>query len=220
MDPEVLGCTELTPHAIALESTPTKLDLRILLDRGAEQATAQKAVTAMRKAYDPLEISVEPSYEKVSFSGVDAESLNKQAKDHFGGKRPAGIDVVYTMTTKDIKSAGLTGDNVAGLADCIGGIRHDDRAFAVGEVIPDGESSLLGVPLPLPLKDATGKTMAHEIGHLLGGHHHYSSPEGLLAPSGPNALSLMGPHLSLISLKFSTLNSTMVQGHTQLYGGN
>ena len=30
-------------------------------------------------------------------------------------------------------------------------------------------------------------------------------------------LDLMGPSLSLISLRFSTLNSLMVKGHAQLY---
>ena len=58
--------------------------------------------------------------------------------------------------------------------------------------------------------------MAHEIGHLLGAHHHYTSPEGLLAPD-PNLLDLMAPFLDLCSLRFSTLNSLMVKGHAQLY---
>ena len=35
----------------------------------------------------------------------------------------------------------------------------------------------------------------------------------------PNLLDLMGPSLSLISLRFSTLNSLMVKGHAQKYAG-
>jgi hypothetical protein len=156
----------------------------------------------MRKAYGPLRIAVAPSYERVRFRGRDAGNLNQQAKRHYGGKRPRGIDVVYTMTGKDITAAGPLGDDVAGLADCIGGVRFARRAVAVGEVHKGGEG--------------TGKIMAHEVGHLLGGHHHYSSPEGLLA-ADPNLLDLMGPSLSLISLRFSTLNSLMVKGHAQRY---
>lgn len=216
IDEETLVCTELVPHALALTSEPVVLDLRILLD-GAPKAEAEKAVVAMRKAYDPLGITVAPSYQAVSFSGVDASDLNQQAKDLFGGARPAGVDVVYTMTTKDILETGPTGDNVAGLADCIGGVRFADRAFAVGEVIADGPALLLGlIPLPLTMRDGTGKTMAHEVGHLMGGHHHYTSPEGLLAED-PNALDLMGPVLDAISLRFSTLNGVMVRGHAQAY---
>ncbi|WP_436497125.1 zinc-dependent metalloprotease family protein [Actinokineospora sp. HUAS TT18] len=210
IDGGLLSCTQLVPHVLSLDSTPVRLDLRVLLD-GAPQSEAQTAVTAMRRAYEPIGVTIADSYQPVSFTGVDAAGLNQQAKDFYGGSRPAGIDVVYTMTTKDITAAGVTGNNVAGLADCIGGVRYPDRAFAVGEVHG------IGTPLlPIPVTDGTGKIMAHEVGHLLGGHHHYSSPEGLLA-SDPNALTLMGPTLSLISLRFSTLNTLMVKGHSQQY---
>jgi hypothetical protein len=197
----ILSCTELVPHTISLDGTRVRLDLRILLD-GVGKTEARRAVRSMRTAYGPIGIAVAPSYEKVRFRGTDATRLTKQAKRHYDGKRPRGIDVVYTMTSKDITAAGVLGDDVAGLADCIGGVRFAKRAFAVGEVIKGGEG--------------TGKVMAHEVGHLLGGHHHYTSPEGLLA-SDPNILDLMGPSLSLISLRFSTLNTLMVKGHAQLY---
>lgn len=196
-----LACTELVPHAISLTNQKVRLDLRILLD-GVGKPLAKKAVTSMRKAYAPLGIAVAPTYEKVRFRGRDAAGLNAQAKKHYGGHRPRGVDVVYTMTSKDITATGLLGDDVAGLADCIGGVRFKDRAFAVGEALPTAV--------------ATGKCMAHEVGHLMGGHHHYTSPEGLLA-ADPNLLDLMGPTLSLISLRFSTVNALMVRGHAQLY---
>lgn len=195
----ILSCTELVPHAISITTSRVRLDVRILLD-GVGSAKARRAVESMRTAYGPLNIRVAPSYEKVRFRGDDAERLNKQAKRHYGGKRPRGTDVVYTITSKDITAAGPLGDDVAGLADCIGGVRFARRAFAVGEVHPGG----------------TGKIMGHEIGHLLGAHHHYTSPEGLLA-ADPNLLDLMGPSLSLISLRFSTLNALMVKGHAQRY---
>ena len=197
----LLSCTELVPHAISLTGERVRLDLRILLD-GVRRSEARRAVRAMRRAYGPLGIAVAPSYEKVRLTGRDAAGLNRQAKRHLGGKRPRGVDVVYTMTSKDITAAGLLGDDVAGLADCIGGVRFRDRSFAVGETFGAGAD--------------TGKTMAHEVGHLLGGHHHYTSPEGLLGPEA-NLLDLMGPSLSLISLRFSTLNSLMVRGHAQRY---
>jgi len=197
----LLSCTQLVPHAISLTSEPVRLDLRILLD-GVVKAEAKRAVTAMRKAYGPLGIRVAPTYEKVSFKGRDAEKLTEQAKRLYKGKRPRGVDIVYTMTSKDITAAGPLGDDVAGLADCIGGVRYAKHAFAVGETF---DSSV-----------DTGKCLAHEVGHLLGGHHHYTSIEGLLGPEA-NLLDLMGPSLSLISLRFSTLNSLMVKGHAQLY---
>lgn len=208
-----LGCTQLVPHAVSVDNTPVRLDVRILLD-GVPQAEAAKAVTEMRTAYSPLSIDVVATYQAVSFTGLDAGGLTQQAKDLYGGRRPAGVDVVYTMTSKDITSEGSPlGNNVAGLADCIGGVRYADRAFAVGERFDDPTT---GGTIPLPVRQATGKTMAHEIGHLMGGHHHYASVEGLLAPD-PNVMTLMGPTLSVIALKFSTLNTLMVKAHAQLY---
>ncbi len=200
---DTLSCTELTPHAISLDRAPVRLDLRILLD-GVRRAEARRAVVSMRKAFSPLRITVAPTYRKVSFTGRDADGLTRQAKRLYGGERPRGTDVVYTMTSKDITAS--TGDNVAGLADCIGGVRFANRAFAVGEDFAAGDG----------LREGTGKTMAHEIGHVLGAHHHYTSPEGLLA-ADPNLLDLMAPFLDLCSLRFSTVNSLMVQGHAQLY---
>lgn len=197
----LLSCTEFVPHAVSLESKRVHLDLRILLD-GVGRRMAARAVASMRKAYTPLGIRVAPTYEKVSFKGRDADGLTRQAKRRYQGKRPRGVDIVYTMTNKDISAPGAAGDNVAGLADCIGGVRFAKHAFAVGETFDSTVD--------------TGKVMAHEVGHLLGGHHHYTSPEGLLGPEA-NLLDLMGPSLSQISLRFSTLNSLMVKAHAQLY---
>lgn len=200
---DLLTCTQLVPHAVAIGNAPVRLDLRILRD-GVSKAEAASAVVAMRKAFSPLAITVNPTYKKVSFSGRDADGLTRQAKKLYNGKRPAGVDVVYTMTSKDITAGGSAG--VAGLADCIGGIRFPARAFAVGETF-GAESGL---------RNGTGKTMAHEVGHLLGGHHHYTSPEGLFAAE-PNLLDMMAPYLNFTSLRFSTVNSLMVRAHAQKY---
>ncbi len=160
----------------------------------------------MRKAYAPLRIGVAPSYRKVRFTGRDADGLLRQAKDLYRGKRPRGVDVVYVLTSKDITSGGASGDNLAGLADCIGGVRYADRAFAVGEVFGSGSG----------ISQGTGKVMGHEIGHLLGAHHHYFSPEGLFGPAA-NLGSLMAATIDLAALRFSSVNGLMVRGHAQRY---
>lgn len=193
------NCLALVPGHLELGTTAVDLDVRVLL-HGATRETARSAVQSMRKAYEPLGITVKASYETVSFSGNEAESLIAQAKAHYGGERPSGIDIVYVLSEQDV-TGGAYGGSLAGLADCLGGVRFDDRAFAVGEVTPDEQTP-----------EGTGKTMAHEIGHLLGAHHHYASPEGLLADD-PNVLSLMSPDIGLGSLRFSTLESAVVKGY-------
>ena len=200
---QMLSCTQLVPHTISVTTTPVRLDLRILLDR-VRRSEAAAAVVSMRKAYSRLGISVAPTYRKVRFRGTDADGLTRQAKRRYRGKTPRGVDIVYTMTSKDITSGG--NDGVAGLADCIGGVRFPARAFAVGETF--GSSS--------GLREGTGKTLGHEVGHLLGAHHHYTSPEGLLA-ADPNIGDLMAPFLDLTALRFSTVNSLMIKGHAQRY---
>ena len=200
-------CLQLAPHTISLTSERVQLDVRVLLD-GVSRHDGATAVTAMRRAYSPLGIQVVATYDELRLQGTAASGLLAQAKAAYGGRRPAGADVVYVLTDKDIVSSSVTGGQLAGLADCIGGIRYPKYAFAVGEM---GSVSGPG------LVNGTGKTMAHEIGHLLGAHHHYASPEGLLDGDVTAPLSLMGPVIDLIALRFSTLEALMVRGHAQKY---
>jgi hypothetical protein len=152
----------------------------------------------------------------VAFSGTDAQGLIDQAKALFGGQRPAGTDIVYTLTNKNIEVEGI-GDAVAGLADCIGGVAFPARAFAVGENFSPDESAALGL-IGLN-RNLTAKVASHEIGHLMGGHHHYANcAEGILSePDEITPCTLMFNDVGLASLNFGTPNRLVVQGHGQLY---
>jgi len=135
------------------------------------------------------------------------------AKAHFGGARPAGADLVYLITTKDLVDPEL-GDGVAGMADCIGGVRWADRAFAVGE-LDDSMQYSIG-PLKMFARYAV-KIFAHELGHLMGAHHHYANciealgPEDLSEDTGP--CTLMLNFIDLQGLRFASLEGAVIRGH-------
>ncbi|MGH2477030.1 MAG: zinc-dependent metalloprotease family protein [Candidatus Limnocylindrales bacterium] len=210
-------CLEAVPAAVAIPlGAPLALDVRVLLD-GVGQARGAAIMDTAKESYSRLGIALTPSFQSVSFSGTDAQGLIDQSKALYGGTRPAGIDIVYTLTSKDIQAGGNTA--VAGLADCIGGVAFADRAFGVGENFTTDESLAIG-PTALA-RNLTAKVAAHEIGHLMGGHHHYANcAEGLLADPPPDELSpctLMINAVDLASLNFGTPNGLVVRGHMEAY---
>jgi Metallo-peptidase family M12B Reprolysin-like len=213
-DPEV-ACIEPVPASTSVngvtdQGQQVQLATRVLLD-GVTQAKAQEAMTRAADSYAPLGVTLTATYETVSFSGDDAQGLIDQAKSRFGGGRPAGSDLVYVLTGKDIQAGGNTG--VAGLADCIGGVRFADRAFAVGEVF---EEDLPIGPLTF-YADATAKIAAHELGHLMGGHHHYANcAEGVKSEQEVlegSPCTLMSNFVDFQSIHFSSVNGPVVRGH-------
>ncbi len=210
-------CLEVVPAAISLQpGATTNLDTRVLLD-GVSAERGQAVFETAKRSYAPLGVNLVPSFEAVSFSGTDAAGLNAQAKAHNGGQRPAGIDVVYTLTNKDIQADGNTA--VAGLADCIGGVAFPDSAFAVGENLTVDEAVLLGIPELTLARNLTAKVASHEIGHLMGAHHHYANcVEGLLTETDEiSPCTLMFNIVDASSLNFSTLEGLVVRGHAELY---
>ena len=212
-------CTEAVPAAVAIPvgAPSLTLDVRVLLD-GISASRGAEVLQTAASSYAPLGIDLVPSFQSVSFSGTDAQGLINQSKALFGGSRPAGIEIVYTITSKDIQAGGNTA--VAGLADCIGGVAFADRAFGVGENFTTDESFEIG-PTALA-RELTAKVTAHEIGHLMGGHHHYANcAEGVLADPPPSELSpctLMINAVDLASLNFGTANGLVVRGHMEAYG--
>jgi hypothetical protein len=142
----------------------------------------------------------------------DAQNIINLAKEQFGGQRPPGSDIVYVLTDLDIQLPGL-GNLVAGLADCIGGVRYPNRAFAVGEISQD-------IPIgPVTFYyEATAKIAAHEVGHLMGAHHHYQNcvegiPTELVEAGEPSPCTLMTNFVDFQSLNFGQIEGLAVRGH-------
>ena len=207
-----------------------------LRDRKARVAAERKLFTQVRKSlvvgaksYEPVDIALkydsfallQPLEDKAPRERTDnAEEIIALAKKQLGGKRPANVDIVYVVTDLDIQLPGI-GNAVAGLADCIGGVALPDRAFAVGETgVLTGDEGIGIGPVSF-YKDLTAKIAAHEVGHLMGGHHHYQEC-GTAAPTavgrgelGP--CTLMTNAVDFQTLPFSTVNSIVVRGHAETW---
>lgn len=216
-DPEDLNtCLQAVPAAIGFPGVTdlgqiVSLDVVVLLD-GVSVNLGNQIMTKAAESYSPLGIDLNVvRYRTVSFTGTEGAAIIQQAKNLYGGRRPAGSDLVYVLTTKDLTTDGDTG--LAGLADCIGGVRFDTRAFAVGEAV--GVEPFQIGPFYLEV-DAHPEIAAHELGHLMGAHHHYANCvegnlDGGLYDLSP--CSLMFNFVDFQSLNFSVLNGTVVRGH-------
>ena len=155
---------------------------------------------------------------------TESQEIIDLAKEQLGGKRPDGVDIVYVVSDVDLTALGTNA--VAGQADCIGGVANPENAFAVGEIqhelIPP-EGLQIG-PITF-YKDYFAKIAAHEIGHLMGGHHHYQecgtpAPVQSAVERGENGpCTLMTNAVDFQTLPFSNLNGIVVRGHAETFVG-
>ncbi|MEA2433555.1 MAG: hypothetical protein QOG54_1012 [Actinomycetota bacterium] len=228
-DRDVEDCEETRPDTFALkgvtdDGADVSLDVLALLD-GVDRAAAKAVFDTAAQAYAPIGIKLVPRFRTVVFAADEVtpagdqyaqpQNLIDDAKALLGPFRPKGIDVVFTLTTKDLGSS--VDPAVTGYADCIGGIRYPDRSFAVGEMRENPLS--VGVNI---YADAPAKVLAHEMGHLLGAHHeHQSCVEGITADDANEReltpCTVMTNYVELQSLNFGTLEGVVVRGHATRY---
>jgi len=239
---QLTGPAAVSPAAVT--GGPTiSLDVMVLVDveagaaiarlndpaaRGAAESAVYGKVAqrlgAATRSYAPLDISLQvrryallqPLVDgKPRVRTTDGQAIIDLARTFLGGRRPAGIDVVYVVTDLDIQSA-TTGTALAGLADCIGGVAHPDHAFAVGELGADFSIDA-GVVQLWP--DYAAKVFGHEVGHLLGAHHHYQECGTAAVGASENRevgpCTLMTNLVDFQSFPFSTLNGMVVRGHAE-----
>jgi hypothetical protein len=223
----VRECLEAVPENIQLPVLDTgqviELSVMLLLD-GTTAEAAQQLMTRAAESYKPLNINLKLVKTKtVTFTSLLSEELIQAAKNTVGGVTPRGIDIVGVFTSKEMQAATGGAGTVVGQADCIGGIRWDDTSFFVFSDIRDIENPTTGQTGTLnslglnPNVDAASEVVAHEIGHLMGAHHHYSNcVEGNLSSAGPSDVSpctLMFPAVNFASLNFAALEGGTVRGH-------
>jgi len=223
-DPEG-DCLEPVPESVGVsgisdDGQEVKLEVMVLLDR-MPKARAGKVMDRAAATYAALDIElVVTRYRRITVPGepprpqgkrptVQDTALFDAMKGAVGGKRPEDTDLVHLLTSKDVYyvDQGERRYGLAGVADCIGGVRYDAHAFSFSEGI--GEYDAIR-------DDMAGVIAAHEIGHLMGAHHHY----GNCAQGSPPIQDSETPCTVMFPLmiawnagNFGTLEAAVVRGH-------
>jgi reprolysin-like metallo-peptidase family M12B len=217
IDREAEDCTQIPPETappVAVSTEPVlPLEVRVLVE-AADLTTAKGYMQTAKETYARIGIRMKvrlqtvvppEEWEQGFMKGPSQDQLMEFIKGVFGGRRPAGVDVVYFMTHYW----------AGGFADCIGGVRFPDHAFAFGSIDYSTEDAV-----PSPTADE-GVIAAHEIGHLLGAHHHYANcveaqPSGALR-GDTNPCTTMWPAAANASSTFSVLERSFIRAYAEEY---
>jgi hypothetical protein len=197
------------------------LGVQVVLD-GVTPAEADAIFAGAKESYAPLGIDlvVAAPYTTHAFGTDDGLAIIDQTKALFGGARPAGVDIVEALVGYDIQQ--LNQYAVAGIADCIGGVAHADRAFLVAEGHTPSDVAIGPAVFDA---DANAHVSAHEIGHLMGGQHHYANcVEGIEARDARDDGTVEGSPCTLmfnaadfLGGSFGSLNGAVVRGSAVRY---
>ncbi len=222
-------CLEAVPpmagvRGVTDDGSVLRLRLLVLLDQwgrrghpaspALDEETGRKIVEDAAVSYAPLGIELTARFEEIHATSAEVDDLFAAAKEHVGGSRPDDVDIVYLMTRKNITRDGSS--SVAGVADCIGGLEDPRRAFVIGQTIEPFELGTLWFSLY-----GSAKVLAHEVGHLLGAHHHYANcVEGVpdeLDEGGVTPCTLMAPDLTLLSRTIGVGNTAVMRARVWAY---
>lgn len=217
-------CLELVPENVGVagitdDGSTVELSVHLLLDN-VDAAVAADLFARATESYDALGIDlVVSAMEAVQFTEITSDALIQESKVHTGGVPPNGADIVGLLTDKEMQSGAADGTTVIGQADCIGGIRFDENSYFVATDVRDIEESgadFGGTGLN-PNVEAAVEVISHEIGHLMGAHHHYGNcTEGLTTTASDDDASpctLMFPAVNFASLNFGVFSGSVVRGH-------
>lgn len=222
-DDEERDCSQFVPDGAPLETLAatqagSTLAVRVLVvTERRDLKVAQQLFAQADQAYGPLGLRLVPTFRVVTplpdLDG-DHDAYMQWLKDKFGGRRPAGSDVVYLATHHHLNSGGL--------ADCIGGIADPRHAFAIGMLSFGGLAGVSidpdpGLPEGPPVSDSGAKLTAHEIGHLFGAHHHYGGDcRGDSSEAGKCDVMLsLSPQT--LGLHFGLVNAAVVRDQAERY---
>lgn len=241
------NCFSLDPPAATAlpvvddTTTTVPLQVRVLLDvaeapqvislrKQGKHAEAQALLTSVvnevkpsfegaRETYTRLAIDLRLSYDVLTVRDDQPSSTREliaAAKQQYGGSVPVGIDVVYVATDNLVEGA------VVGQADCVGGMAYDHHSFASGKIDrPESPTNFFGVTFFAQINVII---FAHEVGHLLGAHHHFTNcAESMTVyPGTSDVMAVCGVMINDVGLAgdlFSSVNRVIVRGYANEFAG-
>ena len=225
-------CSATPPAAYSVSGVlddghDVSVELIVLLD-GVKKSRAQKLIAKAAIPYSEINVELKVAlYRRINITPdaagspdsrptVDAGTAFDAARVLLGGGRPDGIDVVHILTRKDITLPNY-GGAPTGAAECAGGVQWDDKAFAISE---DSGKDVYSLDAPgiTQVADSDAKTVAHEVGHLLGAiHQDANCQQGVSAEDAtgrePSPCTVMIDVVDLASLRFSVLEAAVIRGY-------
>ena len=175
--------------------------------------------------YGRIGIVLDVTYRPITLSGTDAEQLMSQTRARLASARVAGFELVHVLTGADLT---LDGDQVAGEAHCIGGIRDAKYYFAMSISVTTYYESLRAfLPGGVNKTYFTGGpaiVAAHEIGHVLGALHQHGNcaenARSALAANEATICTVMDATLGFSKLRFGRVERAVIRGYAIRYGSH
>lgn len=218
------NCLALVPHGVA---NPAGLALG-WPTRSLELAIAVDAAFVDRygSAWDQMAVSFLNTMDEVYERDVDLSIKVVDLHIHHGdllasdtGAALSAVEDHYESahTTLDREAvhlfSGVDYDGAAGQANCVGSAGNPDDAYSVSEADSCEPIEFLAFQF---FKTICEETAIHEVGHLLGAHHHYhncAESVRALDPADPfGACTVMVNDISLATLSFSAANRLVMRG--------
>ena len=180
------------------------LSLRLVTAPADAAEVRRKVIPAVIETYARIGVRVRVS--------LDVRPLRpggypyEQVRQAYGGRRPAGVDVVHVVS--DLFAGGY--------GDCIGGVAYPERAFSTGALhyAPEGTVTVPTVPAAV--------IVAHEVGHLLGAQHQMAScaeAAGQQVQQRPSdgPCTVMSPAAVQAAEVFSTWERAAIRSYVRRY---
>ena len=222
--PALVECD--APKAVHVPGVDTDdevtIDVALLADRAVTVDRAAAVVESAQASFASMNLVLRvASVEHVTFVSRDPGRIVDQARAHFGGVRPAGVDTVMVLTSADLTSVIPRGERVAGMVDCLGGVAFRNYGFGVAEdstVVEYQPGPLTLGPLEPPSPPVLD-VFAHEVGHVFGATHESGNcVEGALVAGPLRPCTLMSnQRADLLAPIFGSGERPIIRGHAEAF---